>query len=46
MARIKLEMPEQFMGSFQVPVRITDINYGNHLGNDAFVSILHEARMQ
>lgn len=46
MARIKLEMPEQFMGGFQVPVRITDINYGNHLGNDAFVSILHEARMQ
>jgi acyl-CoA thioesterase FadM len=29
-----------------IPVRITDINYGNHLGNDAFVSIIHEARMQ
>lgn len=29
-----------------IPVRITDINYGNHLSNDAFVSIVHEARMQ
>jgi YbgC/YbaW family acyl-CoA thioester hydrolase len=27
-------------------VRITDINYGNHLGNDAILSILHEARLQ
>jgi len=34
------------MASFRVPIRITDINYGNHVGNDAFVSILHEARMQ
>ncbi len=46
MARIKLEIPERTIGSFQVPVRITDINYGNHVGNDAFVGIIHEARMQ
>src|SRR5690606_10274339 len=24
----------------------TDINYGNHLGNNALVEIIHEARMQ
>lgn len=29
-----------------IPVRITDINYGNHLGNDAIVSIIQEARVQ
>jgi acyl-CoA thioesterase FadM len=46
MARIKIEIPEQILGSFIIPVRIADINYGNHVGNDAFVSILHEARMQ
>lgn len=46
MARIKIEAPEKEMASFHIPVRITDINYGNHLGNDAFVSIIHEARMQ
>lgn len=46
MARVKIDIPEKVMASFQVPVRITDINYGNHVGNDAFVSIIHEARIQ
>ena len=46
MARIKLEIPENKIAVVSIPVRITDINYGNHLGNDAFVSIIHEARMQ
>ena len=46
MARIKLTIPTSFAFSTQIPVRITDINYGNHLGNDSVVSILHEARMQ
>lgn|SRR5690348_13330688 len=46
MARLKLEIPEKFLGMFSVPVRISDINYGNHLGNDAVVSIAHEARVQ
>jgi acyl-CoA thioesterase FadM len=46
MARIKIEVPEQTIATFYIPVRITDINYGNHVGNDAFISIVHEARMQ
>ncbi|RYZ25061.1 MAG: thioesterase [Chitinophagaceae bacterium] len=46
MARIKLTIPTDFSFSTQIPVRITDLNYGNHLGNDAVLSILHEARMQ
>ena len=46
MARIKIDIPEKIIGTFIIPVRITDINYGNHVGNDAFVSIIHEARMQ
>jgi acyl-CoA thioesterase FadM len=46
MARIKLSLPENFSFSTQLPVRITDINYGNHLGNDAVLGLLHEARMQ
>jgi acyl-CoA thioesterase FadM len=29
-----------------IPVRIGDINYGNHVGNDAILSVIHEARMQ
>ena len=46
MARIKINIPEKIIGTFLIPVRIADINYGNHVGNDAFVSIIHEARMQ
>lgn len=46
MARIKLTIPERRIFSASIPVRITDINYGNHLGNDAIISIMHEARMQ
>lgn len=46
MARIKLTPPEKILFSTKIPVRITDLNYGNHLGNDALVSILHEARVQ
>ncbi len=30
----------------QLSMRITDINYGNHVGNDAILGILHEARLQ
>ncbi len=46
MARVKIDLPEKFSFSCFLPVRITDINYGNHVGNDAVVSILHEARVQ
>lgn len=46
MARSKIILPEHFIATLSIPVRITDINYGDHVGNDAFVAIIHEARMQ
>ena len=46
MARIKLQIPEKKLGSITIPVRITDVNYGNHVGNDSLVAMLHEARVQ
>jgi acyl-CoA thioester hydrolase len=46
MSRVKLILPDQFYFSTIIPVRITDINYGNHLGNDAVLSFIHEARVQ
>jgi acyl-CoA thioester hydrolase len=46
MPRIKIDLPENKLTEIKIPVRISDINYGNHLGNDAFVSIIHEARVQ
>lgn len=46
MSRIKIDLPEKFSFSARIPVRIQDVNYGGHVGNDAVLSILHEARMQ
>lgn len=47
MSRVKIKFPtEKALFTTNVPVRISDINYGNHLGNDAVLSIIHEARMQ
>ena len=44
--RVQLQLPETFSFQTEIPVRITDINYGNHLGNDAILSMMHEARVQ
>ncbi len=46
MSRIALMMPKLFLFSTEVPVMITDINYGNHLGNDKVLAIVHEARVR
>lgn len=46
MSRIKIALPENFSFTAVIPIRITDLNYGNHVGNDAILSIIHEARMQ
>lgn len=46
MARIKIDIPDNEITTLRISVRISDINYGNHVGNDAFVSIIHEARLQ
>lgn len=44
MGRVKIEVSGKFLTRLSIPVRITDINYGNHTGNDSLVGILHEAR--
>ena len=46
MPRVKIELPPQWSFTTEIPIRVTDINYGNHMGNDAFLGILHEARMR
>ena len=46
MARVKLTLPKEFIHTVDIRVRISDINYGNHLGNDAVLSLIHEARLQ
>jgi len=46
MPRIKIAIPEKFIYKTEIPIRITDINYGGHLGNDSLLSIIHEARVR
>lgn len=46
MARISINLPAGFDFSTTIPVRITDVNYGGHVGNDTILSIIHEARVQ
>jgi len=46
MARIKIQIPEKFIYKTEIPIRITDINYGGHFGNDSLLSIVHEARIR
>jgi acyl-CoA thioester hydrolase len=45
MARVKIDLPVPFRFSTTIPIRITDINYGGHVGNDTILSIIHEARL-
>lgn len=46
MNRVKLTLPETFHFSTELVIRITDLNYGGHVGNDVFLSLIHEARQQ
>ena len=46
MARVRIVLPDIFSFSTSIPIRITDLNYGEHVGNDTVLSFIHEARMQ
>lgn len=46
MNRIKLSIPkEKLLFQKDYEVRVNDINYGNHLGNDTVLSLCHDARV-
>jgi acyl-CoA thioester hydrolase len=34
------------MFTHELDVRVSDLNYGNHLGHDSLISLLHEARVR
>ena len=46
MARIKIELPESFTFSTEIPIYIGHINYGHHLDNAALIGLLSEARVR
>ncbi|UCH94591.1 MAG: thioesterase family protein [Candidatus Aminicenantes bacterium] len=45
MPRVKLNPLAKYSFSTEIKVRITDLNYGGHLGNDSLLSMIHEARV-
>jgi acyl-CoA thioesterase FadM len=46
MANVLIPLPKEYHFATETDVRITDINYAGHLGNDKVLSIIHEARMR
>ncbi len=46
MNRIRIDLPEIFYFSTTLVIRVTDLNYGGHVGNDGFLSLIQEARQQ
>jgi acyl-CoA thioesterase FadM len=43
--RIKIKFTAEPLFKTTIKVRISDINYGGHVGNDSMLSIMHEARL-
>lgn len=46
MARVEIEMTDKFVFETEMLVRVKDLNYTNHVGYDAFISLTHEARIR
>ncbi|MEM9858196.1 MAG: thioesterase family protein [Bacteroidota bacterium] len=46
MARLKIDPPTQYIFNTNIQVRISDVNYGGHVGNDSILSLIHEARLR
>lgn len=44
--RIKLEIPEKIHFNCVITLRIDDMNYGNHMGNERILVLAHESRVQ
>ena len=46
MSRIEIDLPDKYHFSTNFMVRIDDVNYGNHLGNDVVATYANETRMR
>jgi acyl-CoA thioester hydrolase len=46
MARVRIDLPDRFDFSTEIPVMVRDINAAKHLANDALFAMLHEARLR
>ena len=45
MSRIQLKPLDRYDHRIALEVRVTDLNYGGHLGNDRLLALVHEARV-
>ena len=45
MARVQIETPQAWLFRARLTVRVSDVNYGGHLGNDRVLGLAHEARV-
>lgn len=46
MPRLSIDLPSAFQFRTEIPVRTSDLNYGNHVGHDAILTIMQESRVQ
>ena len=44
MPRVEISLPDHFAFNTELEVRVTELNYGNHVGNDQLLGLVHEAR--
>ena len=45
MARLSIDLPEEFIFTTEITVRASDLNYGGHVGNDSVLTLFQEARI-
>lgn len=43
---MKIALPDQWQFKTEIKVRVSDLNYGNHLGNEKFLTYAQEARVE
>ncbi|NLW82426.1 MAG: thioesterase [Desulfovibrionales bacterium] len=46
MPRMQIDLPEAWLFRTRLTVRVGDVNYGGHLGNDRVLGLVHEARVR
>jgi acyl-CoA thioester hydrolase len=46
MARIKIDLPEKFVFSTEIPILINNINRGNHMSFDSILPMIEETRIR
>jgi acyl-CoA thioesterase FadM len=46
MPRVEIDLPAAWIFVTELPIRVADLNYGNHLGNDRVLALAQEVRVQ